>query len=111
MVIRIVTRERVRALLERGLNVTQIAAQLNLSKSTVCYHGRRPGFPIDERCNRRYDWAEVQTFYDRGHTIAECEAEFGFARKTFMDAVGGTDASVVALASGLGRPYRWPFIT
>lgn len=29
----------------------------------------------------------MQRFYDAGHTISECQAEFGFARKTFMDAV------------------------
>jgi 5-methylcytosine-specific restriction endonuclease McrA len=29
----------------------------------------------------------VQRFYDAGHSITECQAEFGFARKTFMDAV------------------------
>jgi hypothetical protein len=87
VVTQIVTRERVRALLHSGMNVTQVAATLNLSKSTVCYHKRRLGFQIDERCNRRYDWSRVQAFYDRGHTISECQTEFGFARKTFMDAV------------------------
>jgi hypothetical protein len=56
-------------------------------KSTVSYHKRRLGHRIDTRCNRRYDWEAVQRFYDAGHSITECQAEFGFARKTFMDAV------------------------
>jgi hypothetical protein len=64
-----------------------IARRLGISKSTVSYHRRRLGRPIDARCNRRYDWAEVQRFYDMGHTITECQEHFGFARKTFMDAV------------------------
>ena len=41
---------------------------------------------IDVRCNRRYDWDEVQRFYDAGHSTTECQERFGFARKTFMDA-------------------------
>ena len=50
-------------------------------------HKRRLGHPIDARCNRRYDWPAVQRFYDEGHTITQCQEQFGFARKTFMDAV------------------------
>jgi hypothetical protein len=83
----IVTRERVRALLEAGFAGAAIARRLGISKSTVSYHKRRLGGPIDTRCNRRYDWDAVQRFYDGGHTITECQREFGFARKTFMDAV------------------------
>lgn len=86
MATQIVTRERVRALLDEGMNVAQAATELGLSKSTVCYHKRRLGYPIDERCNRRYDWSEVQVFYDTGRTISECQAKFGFTRQTFMDA-------------------------
>jgi hypothetical protein len=77
----------VRALLAEGLSGAAIARELGISKSTVSYHRRRLGEPIDERCNRRYDWAAVQRFYDEGHTISECQEQFGFARKTFMDAV------------------------
>ena len=83
----IVTRERVRELLGRGMTGAEIAAELNLSKSTVSYHRRRLGYEIDARCNRRYDWSEFQAFYDKGRSITECQRELGFARKTFMDAV------------------------
>ena len=83
----IVTRRRVHALLEAGLSGAEIARRLGISKSAVSYHKRRLGHPIDERCNRRYDWAAVQRFYDEGHTITQCQAQFGFARETFMDAV------------------------
>jgi transposase-like protein len=82
-----VTRERVRALLETGLTVADIARTLGISKSTACYHKRRLGHPIDPRFNRRYDWAAVQRYYDEGHSITQCQRRFGFARKTFMDAV------------------------
>jgi len=80
------TRELVAELLARGLSSMQVARVLGVSKSTVCYHKRRLGLQIDPKFNRRYDWAEVQRFYDLGHTISECQARFGFARATFMDA-------------------------
>jgi biotin operon repressor len=83
----IVTRRRVHLLLEAGLSGAEIARRLGISKSAVSYHKRRLGHPVDERCNRRYDWAAVQRFYDEGHTITQCQEHFGFARKTFMDAV------------------------
>jgi hypothetical protein len=42
----------------------------------------------------------VQRLYDLGHTISECELQFGFARKTFMDAVKRGDL--------LTRPHGTP---
>ena len=67
--------------------MTEIARSLGLSKSTVCFHARGLGVPPDERFNRRYDWVEVQRYYDAGHSISDCMEHFGFARKTFWDAV------------------------
>jgi hypothetical protein len=87
----IVTAERVRELLDAGLSGAATARQLGISKSAVSYHKRRLGEAIDTRCNRRYDWAEVQRFYDAGHSITECQERFGFARKTFMDAAARGD--------------------
>jgi hypothetical protein len=80
------TRQLVAELLARGLSSMEVARVLGVSKSTVCYHKRRLGHTIDAKFNRRYDWAEVQRYYDLGHSISECEARFGFARQTFMDA-------------------------
>jgi Homeodomain-like domain len=80
------TRQLVAELLARGLSSMEVARALGVSKSTVCYHKRRLGHEIDAKFNRRYDWAEVQRYYDLGHSISECEARFGFARATFMDA-------------------------
>lgn len=86
-------------MLEAGLSVTAAARALGLCKSTVCYHKRRLGQPIDARFNRRYDWEEVQRFYDEGHSITECQLRFGFARKTFMDAAAR--GAVVTRPQGL----------
>ena len=88
----IVTAQRVRALLDEGFSGAAIARALGISKSTVSYHKRRLGDALDTRCNRRYDWAEVQRFYDEGHSITECQEHFGFARKTFTDAAARSDS-------------------
>ena len=70
-----------------GLSRGEIATALSLSKSTVSYHARRLGFPVDERGARRYDWTAVQEFYDDGHSVADCVARFGFSRQTWSAAV------------------------
>ena len=77
------TRREVAALLGAGMTRLEAARRLGLAKSTVSYHARRLGLPIDERCNRRYDWAEIQRFYDNGHSVTECQAHFGFSRRTW----------------------------
>ncbi|MCA1706017.1 MAG: winged helix-turn-helix transcriptional regulator [Actinobacteria bacterium] len=64
------TRPLVQQLLERGLEQSEIARQLGLTKSTVAYHVRTLGRPVDLRFARRYDWSEVQSFYDeRPHSL------------------------------------------
>jgi len=77
----------VRLLLAAGLSRTAVARTLGVSKSTVTYHARALGLGTDSRYDRRYDWDEVQRYYDEGHSITECQLRFGFARKTFVDAV------------------------
>jgi transposase-like protein len=81
------TRQAVRVLLEAGLSRAAVARELDISKPTVTYHAQVLGVASESRCNRRYDWAEVQRYYDDGHSITDCQAHFGFARQTFSDAV------------------------
>jgi hypothetical protein len=81
------TRERVKELLDDGLSVSEIARRLGLNKSTVSYHRRRLGHTVDDRCNRRYGWAEVQRFYDGGHSKRDCQRKFGFVSQTWYEAV------------------------
>ena len=81
------TRERVAELLTQGATRAEIARQLGVTKATVSYHARRLGAPIDSRCARRYDWRAVQEYYDRGHSIRECQAKFGFSKETWHSAV------------------------
>jgi hypothetical protein len=74
-------------MLQGGMSRAAIARALGLSRSTVSYHARRLGHPVDERGARRYDWPTVQRFYDDGHCVRECIARFGFSRQTWHAAV------------------------
>jgi hypothetical protein len=76
--------DKVARLHAEGLSGREIAKRVGLSPSTVCYHLRRLGIPRQRQ--GRYDWAAVQEFYDRGHSISDCQAEFGMARATLADA-------------------------
>jgi DNA-binding transcriptional ArsR family regulator len=79
------TRAQVAALLAEGLTLAEIARALEISKPTASYHARILGMPPQPK--RRYDWTEVQRYYDAGHSITACQLRFGFARATFVDAV------------------------
>jgi hypothetical protein len=81
------TRAAVAAALASGLSQAEAARSLGLSKSTVAYHARRLGKPSNPRCARRYDWAEIQRYYDEGHSVADCQEKFGFAKQAWNDAV------------------------
>jgi DNA-binding CsgD family transcriptional regulator len=81
------TRDQVARLLGEGMSRIAIARTLQMSKSTVSYHARRLGEPIDERFRRRYDWAAVQRYYDLGYSIRECAQAFGFATSSWSEAV------------------------
>lgn len=73
------TRQKVQKLLDQGLHKAEIARRLGLSRSTVTFHCTGLGVPLDEKCARRYDWAEIQRYYDDGHTVRECAEYFGFS--------------------------------
>jgi hypothetical protein len=53
----------------------------------VCYHARRLGMLPDERFARRYDWVEIQRYYDEGHSIRDCARNFGFCIESWHRAV------------------------
>ena len=43
------------------------------------HRGRLRSHPVQFRDRRRkYDWAEIQRYYDEGHTYRECRAKYGF---------------------------------
>lgn len=81
------TRDAVAELLAQGLAKAEIARRLGVTKSTVSYHARRLGSPLDERGARRYDWEAVQAYYDCGFSKRECERAFGFSSYSWHMAV------------------------
>jgi 5-methylcytosine-specific restriction endonuclease McrA len=42
--------------------------------------------PIAGDRRRRYDWAEIQAYYDKGHTYRECFFRFGFSSMSWHKA-------------------------
>ena len=80
------SRQAVAALLTEGLTLAAIARKLGLSRSAISHHARKLGIAPDERCNRRYDWAEIQRYHDAGYSARECKDRFGFSSKTWHDA-------------------------
>jgi DNA-binding transcriptional ArsR family regulator len=81
------TKQRVQALLADGLTVTEIARRLGVSKPTVCFHMRSLGLDADSKFSGRYDWAEICAYYELGHTMRECQEEFGFSGAAWSEAV------------------------
>lgn len=81
-----VTRKAVEEGFASGLSVAEMARQLGVGKSTVCYHARALGIQPERKFARRYDWQAVERFLDDGHTISECCAEFGFSKQAFHEA-------------------------
>lgn len=77
---------RVKDLLVAGHSRTAIARELGICKSTVSYHARRLGAPMDVRAARRYDWESIQRHYNSGHTLKDCMSHFGFSKCAWHEA-------------------------
>jgi hypothetical protein len=90
----------VERLLSAGHSGAAIAELLGISKATVSYYRRRLGIPADPRFSRRYDWDSVQRYYDAGHNLSECQAQFGFSRDAWNRARKRGDV--------LPRPHAMP---
>lgn len=72
-------KERVEALLEEGWSRQRIARALEVDPSTITRHARLLGYPDVHPRRSLIDWAEVQEYYDEGHTIEQCSTRFGFS--------------------------------
>ena len=81
------TRDQVDELIAEGWTITEIAAALGVSKPTVCFHARNLGYPAQPKFARRFDWDAIQAYYDGGHSVRECIAQFGFHTAAWHEAV------------------------
>lgn len=81
------TRKAVAELHERGLRPAQIADEVGIKASTVCYHLRRLGVPANTLYARRFDWAEIREAYESGLSMRECRLRFGFSAEAWRAAV------------------------
>jgi 5-methylcytosine-specific restriction endonuclease McrA len=81
------TRFQVELRLTQGMSYAQIADDLGIRKSTIAFHARRLGRPVDDRFARRYDWQAIQQAHDQGMRAMECCEHFGFSRATWSKAV------------------------
>jgi HNH endonuclease len=70
---------------QRPISVREV---VGCSKGTVAFHAKRVGKVAENpACLVRYDWKEVQAYYDEGHSRAECVRKFGFCSQTRARAV------------------------
>jgi hypothetical protein len=82
-----IMREKVQELYARGLSQRAIARKLDVAKSTVAFHVRRFGVPVDARFSRRYDWKQIERAHHAGMSVRECARVFGFNRGSWHKAV------------------------
>lgn len=85
------TRERVGELLDAGLTVGQTARRLGISPAAVSYHARKLGIPPSTKYAAHEDWDDIQAYYDAGHSVRQCQARFGFSRRSWNKAVDRGD--------------------
>lgn len=85
------TRERVGELLDAGLTVGQTARRLGISPAAVSYHARKLEIPPSTKYAAREDWDDIQAYYDAGHSVRQCQARFGFSRRSWNKAVDRGD--------------------
>ena len=76
-------------LLGQGVPYSEIQRRTGASKATTSYHAKRlrEGKPTQWGAGRRYDWGEVQKYYDAGHGTRECMRHFGFTAGAWAKAI------------------------
>ena len=77
-------RQRILALLAQGKTYNQIVAEVGCAKSTVAYHAKNVKEPPKYKV---HDWAEVQRFYDGGHSVTECKRKFDICNNVWYNSV------------------------
>lgn len=69
--------QKVVDMLKAGYLYKDISSNLNIAKSTISYYAKKNGLLRQKDAGKRYDWYEIQAFYDKGNSIRSVNAEFG----------------------------------
>ncbi len=77
-------REQTYPLLKQGKTVPEVCRLTGISHTTALRHARELDIKID--IPPRYNWKEIQTYYDLGHSGAECCKKFGFTKTAWTRA-------------------------
>lgn len=76
-------RQQILALLAAGKTYNQIVAEIGCAKSTISYHAKNVKPPPNYKV---HNWAEVQAYYDTGHSGRQCMKNFGICAVVWYSA-------------------------
>ncbi len=77
--------DQIKTRLLSGQRYGQIMRELDVAASTIAYHAKKIGISRNPNF-KLYNWAEVQAFYDVGHSIVETRIHFGMESNTLTAA-------------------------
>ena len=81
------TKGKIQRLLENGRLRSEIALEVGVSPSTITRWARILGFPDKSPRPSPSDWSVICDYYEAGHTIDECRAQFRFTYGAWDKAV------------------------
>lgn len=71
-------------LLRQGKSYNEISIATGASKATISYHAKNLG--LAKFVKTTYNWSNIQTYFNEGHTLEECVAQFGFNKASWHKA-------------------------
>jgi 5-methylcytosine-specific restriction endonuclease McrA len=77
----------IQKLLLNGKSWKQICDKVGCCRRTVAHHARLLRGGETRNSPPKYDWAEIQKFYDLGNSFLECRRKFQFSPSTWTAAV------------------------
>jgi DNA-binding CsgD family transcriptional regulator/5-methylcytosine-specific restriction endonuclease McrA len=80
-------KDAISRLLDEGFSGLEIARRLGISHSTVSRIAARMGRRLGSARGSEFDWEAIRSYYEAGHTIAECCRRFGISRGAWDRAV------------------------
>lgn len=70
-------------LVEQGKTNSEICVLLQCTQASICAAKKRNGIPP----KYKYNWPEIQAFYDAGNSYPECRAKFGISSGAIWKAI------------------------